>query len=298
MNQPPAPIAPVVPAWATHVLIIEPSGHLDWDWQGTFEQYYDAGAGGHTPVKLSFQHAMSLLANNSSYTYSICEQAYLQRFFQDFPDDVGTFRGYGERLSISGGGITSAENLICHGETFIRNYLVGRHWVRDTLGDKFVPDLWIPDDFGHDSQLPVTLRAMGYRGAAFWRIPGGDGKSGESYRTPQAPGSLLQGNIDFHWSGSDGSTIQAHWLWQGYCEGNNDLGQCPTPLCAIQTMVTTNLPAAITRYMFVPIDCDFNDPDSVSSVIQAVEDGTTRRDNTGSRKASLPYSGPTHCFPA
>jgi alpha-mannosidase len=89
-----------------------------------------------------------------------------------------------------GGGITSPDNLLPHGESFIRNYLVGKKFLDEhgitwnSLGNRekkirlkcyeftcyYIA--WLPDDFGHDSQLPVMLKAMNMRAVSMARLPG------------------------------------------------------------------------------------------------------------------------------
>jgi alpha-mannosidase len=271
-----------IPTWADNVIIIEPSGHYDWDWMVDFETYYSKGylPRGYEPVETTISSAINLLTNNVDYTYSICEMAYLQAYLNDNPNQTSVIEGFGDRFSISGGGITSAENLLCHGETFIRNYLAGRLFALQTLNISDIPAVWIPDDFGTDAQLPVVLRAMGYEGTAFWRIPGSNSKSGYSpplinLRTPESPGYILsgdgngQGNIDFNFKAADGSSIQAHWLWKGYCEGNNIYN--PTDQM-IQTIITNDIPVSPTPFVFVTIDCDFNNPDDFEQITQVVDD--------------------------
>jgi alpha-mannosidase len=83
------------------------------------------------------------------------------------------------------------------------------------------------DDFGHDSQLPVVLRAMGSTGTAFARIPGecAQVKSGD-YGPPgyiSAHKILLgkEGGLDFIWKANDGSTVFSHYIPYGYCEGKS-----------------------------------------------------------------------------
>lgn len=41
----------------------------------------------------------------------------------------------------------------------------------DTFGVQPSRLLWVPDDFGHDAQLPSLAQAMGFAGVGFWRIP-------------------------------------------------------------------------------------------------------------------------------
>ncbi|MCU1348337.1 MAG: putative alpha-mannosidase, partial [Acidobacteria bacterium] len=185
----------------------------------------------------------------------------------------------GSTFLFSSGGITSAENLTLHTEAFIRNYLLGRQWLTETFGVTASNQMWIPDDFGHDAQLPALLQAMGFTGAGFWRIPAQAGAPSSSIgcvsAASTAASTFLDASIglDFTWQANDGSQIQAHWLSNGYCEGNNigdysssGFGGGTIPPSSgkteIQSLITAQSTTAIPNppYMFVPIDCDFTAP--------------------------------------
>jgi alpha-mannosidase len=266
-----------IPDSATHVLVLEPSAHLDWDWISTFCDYYNGNGSGHPAVKDTFTTAISLMHHyqdaQQRYHYTICEMAYLKAYLEDpaYARQKQALQNLTNVLSISGGGMTSADNLICHGEAFIRNYLLGRKWVADTLNITVANQLWIPDDFGHDAQLPVVVQAMGYQGVGFWRIPSVGPLVGTcAVPTPSAPSSVLSKvGLDFIWQAADGSHVQAHWLHNSYCEGN------PSALSsyagsaipwnqatkdAFTQFVIANMAFSPTPYMFVPIDCDFTAP--------------------------------------
>ncbi len=264
---------------ADKLIIIEPSGHYDWDWIVDFKTYYDGKSSPHSTVRNNLDHAINLLTNDVDYTFSICEMAYLQAYLNDEPNQASVIEGFGDRFSISGGGMTSAENLLCHGETFIRNYLAGRLFALNAIKVSDVPSLWIPDDFGQDAQLPIVLRAMGYEGAAFWRIPGSNEKSGINYRKSTSPGAVLDRNIDFSFQAADGSAVQAHWIWKGYCEGNNIYvgPSVPPNYSMIDTIILDYASASPAPYMFVTIDCDFNDPNQFSGIVQNVKDWNTNK---------------------
>jgi alpha-mannosidase len=59
--------------------------------------------------------------------------------------------------------VTSPDDLLSSGESFIRNYLVGKLWL-DRYNIPWLDTYWLPDNFGHDSQLPVLLNALGAKG--------------------------------------------------------------------------------------------------------------------------------------
>src|SRR4029077_17239864 len=140
---------------------------------------------------------------------------YFARFVEAHPEVTDPLRAVGQDLRIVGGGITSPDNLLTPGESFIRDYLVGKTWVDATLGLP-IRQAWLPDDFGHDSQLPIVLEAMGFDGVGFGRVPGVDGSLSSLGFEPPAAGSeaahLLQDGLDFVWHAADGSSAIAHWM--------------------------------------------------------------------------------------
>jgi alpha-mannosidase len=272
---------------ASKVLIIEQSAHCDWDWVATFMGYYlPPGGGGHQDVETTLSEAITYIQNYQgklpAYFYTYCEMAYLRQFLKDHADQITVLQQLGKLklFNIASGGITSADNLLSHGEAFIRNYLIGRQWVSNTLNFAPSDQMWIPDDFGHDAQLPIVLQAMGFMGAGFWRIPAGIGYPNVPLFCQVAEGApnLVLTNdagLDFTWQAADGSSIQAHWLSNSYCEGNssgfvtdsnNDITWNNKAQDAINTFIQQNtsiggvtLPQP-TPYLYVPVDCDFATP--------------------------------------
>lgn len=266
-----------IPDTASIVLIMEQSSHMDWDWDNTFLGYYTGynSIDGHQPVCKTFDTALNLVQTQKQYYYTFCEMAFLKQYLQDNPSQINTITNNKDRISISGGGVTSAENLICHGEAFIRNYLLGRKWAMDTIAIAEVNQMWLPDDFGFDNQLPILLQAMGYEGVGFARIPIASQPYMENCTSvSNSPDQYLRHNkeLDFVWMATDGSQVQAHWLAHGYQEGNNLYSRYDKPFqqcdkddkqCILRELVCENLCCTNTDqipYMFVPIDDDFCAP--------------------------------------
>ncbi|MBV9494468.1 MAG: hypothetical protein JOZ54_09495 [Acidobacteria bacterium] len=273
----------------TSALILEQSAHCDWDWLTTFDGYY-SGDHGEQAVRDTLTAAIQSIAVSTAdqpYIYVFCEVAYLQKYWndasvsQDLKDQLRAFAG--KSFFFASGGLTSADNLLSHPEAFIRNYLLGRQWLESTLGASprngaVSNQMWIPDDFGHDSQLPALLTAMGFTGAGFWRIPAQTGVYNNTCSNAVgagiAPATYLPEDVglDFLWRAEDGSTVQAHWLSESYCQGNgftstsseeidNELWITGNWQAEIQSYINQNTTTVMpTPYMFTPIDCDFTAP--------------------------------------
>jgi alpha-mannosidase len=292
---------------STPILVLEQSAHCDWDWVATHPDYYLHGFQGQSGADPSvidilsdafvqLNAAASGTAGADSYTYTFCEVGYLQDFLASIDQQSGgtvplpTRRQWQDAVTVgqfcfSSGGITSADNLLSHPEAFIRNYLIGRQWVADTFGDAASLEMWIPDDFGHDAQLPVLLEAMGFLGAGFWRLPaqcgapnaiggsvylpGQPGQPGVTYQASaadNAPSSFLSdpagvASVDFVWVSRDGSQVQGHWLMGSYTQGNQlGAGTSVSPdtaAASIRALIDSYAGLTKTSYLFVPIDSDF-----------------------------------------
>src|ERR1044072_1189919 len=121
---------------------------------------------------------------------------------------------------------------------------------------------YVPDDFGHDSQFPVLVAAMGLMGVSFSRIPGAPNQ-GPPAKLPAHEGETLNDQlvqnrlVDFVWQAADGSSTIAHYMQQHYSQGS---GIDDSVLSNIQGYIDTNQPSAPTPYMYVPCGNDFKMP--------------------------------------
>ncbi len=82
------------------------------------------------------------------------------------------------------------DELLASGEAHIRNYLLGQESC-----SRFGPSMrhgYLPDSFGHPSQMPQILSGLGLRDIVFWRGVGPNVRQSE-----------------FTWRGMDGSTLLA-----------------------------------------------------------------------------------------
>ncbi|AXS40817.1 hypothetical protein [Breoghania sp. L-A4] len=279
-----------IPQSAERVVILSQSSHMDWDWLETFPVLYDDSSapyfnGSNAPAQDILSQAAQLLAPSPppgsatpSYYYSLAEVGFLERFFNLGPSgDVSTLVAAAKSglFHLVGGGITSPDSLLSHGECFIRNSLVAQSWFQKNLPGATVTNFWIPDDFGHDAQLPATLEAMGLKGAAFERIPGSPYQQTGSAPTngdPSAACQLQSAGIDFTWQANDGSEILGHYLIGGYGQGT-DISSGSD----IQSYLDLNEPSSPTPYVFVPVGTDFSPPtQGLQGVVNAWNNGTTK----------------------
>ena len=262
-----------VPDGAASVLILGMDAHMDWDWLNTFQTLvYDGNSNNgniNRSVREIINQAWAVMIKNQQstnpYLYSVCEMGFLRAALELNPDLVTQFKTHNlnKQLSIEGGGITSPDNLLPHGEAFIRNYLVGWAWQLATLGLQSIY-AYMPDDFGHDAQLPVMLEAMGFAGVSFSRIPGSWASSQTSPLDPKLQSLYAQltapGGADLFWQASDGSSVFAHLEQNSYCQGSSLGNYCANPKDAIgdvNTYLNYNQPSSPSPYVYVPCGCDF-----------------------------------------
>ncbi|KAK3369315.1 glycosyl hydrolases family 38 N-terminal domain-containing protein [Lasiosphaeria ovina] len=262
-------------------LFVVSTSHMDWDWRGTFEQYYSVGipAGGqgpNCPVHRILYDAIDLM-QTSNYQYHLAEMAWLRRYLEDHPDQLPVLASLKDKFFLLGGGVVSPDSLVCNGEAFIRNYLYGRKYVRSIgLGGQLVDVCWIPDDFGHDPQLPVVVDAMGLRAACFWRVPGNQPAQPPAYNPVSPPPlprdnmqtQLAKAGVTFAWQAADGSTIVGHQMYGGYgVVGNQSAaGDVAQTLADFVTQGEngTFKPATVNNQLQIMVPCggDFSWPSS------------------------------------
>ncbi len=276
-----------IPATATRVVIFSHDAHMDWDWLNPFPynvnktgpsyQYYFQG--NTQPADSILSLATQNLSASSAYYYSVCEMGFLRAFAGNKPSLFNSMKNTG-RLRVVGGGITSPDNLLPNGETFVRDYLVASQWLKK-VNVPWSEQVWLPDDFGHDPQLPVMLQALDAIGVGFARIPGACNGNPQAYTAGQQ--TLLNaanGGVDFRWAAADSSETVAHWLQSHYDQGSDiestdGSGQdyislqsnltCSkssnyTIINHIRSYINTNAPVSPTPYIFVEVSSDFMIP--------------------------------------
>ncbi|NOK22188.1 hypothetical protein [Corallococcus carmarthensis] len=262
----------------TQGILICPTTHIDWDWVYTFDQYYASNSqalgskNGRDTVQNIFNAAGALFSKRVGFMFSVTEVGYLQRYARDNPAGIAVFAAAGEDFCLMGGGITSPDNLVCAGELFIRNYLVGRTWAkRAGLGGSLYDSAWLPDDFGHDPQLPVVLNAMGLTTAGLSRVPGSpQGSPGAAPMTPPGGSSIAtqlnENGLVFQWEAGDGSRITTLYMPDtygtvGYLDAS-DISSNATTVDQFVRQYRTGWPNGLR---FIPVGIDFATPSVTTS---------------------------------
>jgi alpha-mannosidase len=201
-------------------LIVCPTSHMDWDWTISFEEYYKVSTGetNEFPVQQILNAAFTLFGSENDFSFSVAEIGWLQRFLVDSIGVLPPAPHLMNALCLMGGAITSPDNIVCDGEVFVRAYLVGRQWVQTVGLEAAISNVsWLPDDFGHDPELPVILSAMGLSAVAFARVPG----AFPTYNVPicgqpSMACALMAAGVAFNWQATDGSSVFAHFMPDKY----------------------------------------------------------------------------------
>lgn len=261
-----------IPLDAKNVLFIGQSSHMDWDWLKTFPGYY------YETVENILDRGFTLVKENynksSSYYFSVAEVGFYEKFIRENLELLPTLKNMSDKFKTIGGGIVSPDNLLPHGEAFIRNYLVGKEILTE-FGLPMSTVLWIPDDFGHDPQLPVTVKSMGLKSISFARAPGGFQSSRPIDGSPPITEILNKQGTDFFWKARDGSKVFTHYMQRHYNQGDyldktNDqnISNCTQRLNSRKGILMTEIKKILevefvskrSPYMFVPISDDFSLP--------------------------------------
>lgn len=188
----------LVPARPAGPLTLYVVSHTHWDreWYLPFQVF-------RARLVRLVDKLLAILASNPDYRHFTLDgqTVVLEDYLEVRPERAAAIRGHVEsgRLLIGPWYILPDEFLVS-GEAIIRNFLRGHALARDFGGG--MPVGYIPDPFGHISQMPQILRGFGVDWAVFWRGTGAD-----------VPGT------EFRWQAPDGSEVLATRLLNGYANG-------------------------------------------------------------------------------
>jgi mannosylglycerate hydrolase len=115
------------------------------------------------------EQLFSIIAEDDDYTFMLDGQTIaIQDFLSIKPEEKALLSSY-----ITAGRITIGpwyvlpDELLISGESHIRNWLEGQRQCRELGGSMNIG--YLPDSFGHPSQLPQILAGLGMHEIVFWR---------------------------------------------------------------------------------------------------------------------------------
>lgn len=175
-------------------IIIAASTHWDREWYRTFQEFQ---------IRLCdlMNQLLDLLEQDSDflcYTFD-GQSVVLDDYLEIYPEN----RGRIEKLTAEGRLIFGPlynlpDEFLSGGEALIRNFQMGDA-VCKAFGKKLNAG-YVPDNFGHISQLPQILKGVGLEHAFFFR--------GTNLDTVKAK--------EFYWEGADGSRVLSEYMLLGY----------------------------------------------------------------------------------
>ncbi|SIQ22605.1 alpha-mannosidase [Halanaerobium kushneri] len=178
---------------------IVPHTHWDREWYLTFQQF---------KLRLinTFENLFNTLENDEFTDFSFDGQTIiLEDYLEVYPEKKEILKRYiGEDRIQVGPWYILPDEFLVSGEATIRNLLLG-HKIADDFG-KVMKIGYLPDPFGHISQMPQILQGFNIDNIIFWR--------GIDY-------NKTKGN-EFIWEGPDGTELFAAHLPQvGYCNARS-----------------------------------------------------------------------------
>ena len=175
-------------------VIVAASTHWDREWYRTFQDFQ---------IRLCdlFNQLLDLLEQDTTFLcYSFDGQSIvLEDYLEIYPENRQRIeRLVREGRLLFGPLYNLPDEFLSGGEGLIRNFLTGARICRD-IGGRLSAG-YVPDNFGHISQLPQILRKTGIDNVFFFR--------GTNIDSPGAK--------EFYWEGPDGSRVQGEYLLLGY----------------------------------------------------------------------------------
>ena len=134
------------------------------------------------------------------------------------------------------------DEILITGESHIRNYLMGSRIAKD-FGVEKMQIGYLPDSFGHPSQMPQILEKLGMDTIMFWR-----GATAEIEKT------------EFYWEAPDGTKVLTILMPDGYSTGA-ELPDDPAAIAKrIDTYVERFAPLATTDIIYLSNGGDHLEP--------------------------------------
>lgn len=182
------------------VLHLIGGAHIDAPWLWPWRDSADA-------VLTTWESAIDRMSETPGFCFSASAAQYYRwvreadpRLFAEISRRVQE-----GRWEAVGGWIVEPDCNLPSTESFIRQALLGKRYLRDALGVDVTVG-FNPDSFGHARGLPTILAATGYRYYAFMRP-----SPQLAYEDVPAPFPKL-----FWWEGPDGARILAWWIQESY----------------------------------------------------------------------------------
>ncbi|MHB8895844.1 MAG: glycoside hydrolase family 38 N-terminal domain-containing protein, partial [Candidatus Geothermincolia bacterium] len=157
-----------IPDDALRVIVFAESSHWDPDWLLTSDEYY------RFRIRHILDRMIHELLKDPERVFSIESIFFLKMYWDRNPARREIIRDLSNagRIRFSGTGFTQPDTMIPSTEAIIRDFQIGRQWLRDN-GIEAEPHIaYMTDDFGLSPAFPSILASLGVKYAAGSRIDG------------------------------------------------------------------------------------------------------------------------------
>jgi mannosylglycerate hydrolase len=175
-------------------VIVVPHTHWDREWYLPFERYR------YFLVRM-VDGLLEILDREADYIHFLLDgqTVLIEDYLQIRPENEGRLKEAIVKGRVgTGPWYTMPDEFLVGGEAIVRNLMLG-HQIGNELGGAMKVG-YLPDPFGHISQMPQILRGFGIEFACMMR----------GVDWPQA---------EFYWEAPDGSRVLTHWFSLGYANG-------------------------------------------------------------------------------
>ena len=164
--------------------------HWDREWYKTFQEF-----------RLRFVEVMDLIirelqSGNIDCFYLDGQTVIFEDYFELYPENKQLIQDLIQKNKIIiGPWYVLADEFLVSGESLFRNMIIGINQAKELGCNKFLG--YLPDSFGHNSEIPRILAAFGIKNAVLWRGAGSQ-------------------KSEFIWKSEDDSSVLATYLIEGY----------------------------------------------------------------------------------
>jgi len=218
-----------------HTLTVVSHTHWDREWYQPFQEFRIR------LVQLT-DRLLDLLDRDPDYRYFTFDgqTIMLEDYLAVRPEQEETLRRYiGQGRLLIGPWHVLPDEFLVSPEATIRNLMLGGKVAR-RFGPR-MPAGYIPDSFGHVSQLPQILRGFGLDAAVLWRGVG------------QAPN-------EFRWAAPDGSEVLVIHLREGYGNAAHLPDDEESFVARLQAIAAALAPHAATPHLLAMNGTDHLEP--------------------------------------
>ncbi len=176
-------------------------------------------------LEIGYSHMLGALAAmkaDARFKFAIDQTCYIEPFLNAYPEERAAFEALiaEGRLEVTCGMHAMPDVNIPSGESFIRQVLSGKEYIRRELGVD-TDCGWLLDSFGQHPQIPQLMRGCGFEHNIFQRI------------------GTIDGPTEYWWQGLDGTKLFCHWMRGSYCA----LYSIPNNLHEFESLVRDRLHA-------------------------------------------------------